>query len=60
MLQDKWRKENGRKRVPRNETIRIVKQAIKAAAKTFQVSADTIKASNIEALLKSGRFVVRS
>lgn len=60
MLQAGWRRHHGRRRVPPVETKKMIRAAIKEAAAAFKVPAGTISASNIEALLKSGRIVVRN
>lgn len=55
-----WRNEHRRKRVPGREVDQIIAYATAEAAKEFHIPVNTIKKSNIRALLKSGRFVVPS
>ncbi len=60
MLQVGWRKHHGRERVPRDVTVAMIRAAIREAVKAFDIPVGSINASNIEALLKSGRIVVRN
>jgi hypothetical protein len=50
-----WRKEHGRKRVPRVDTEEMISRRIDQAAKAFVVPVASIKKGNIRNILKAGR-----
>jgi len=54
-----WRAQNKRKRTLPRARRQIIDDARVKAAETFGVPVDAIKTGNVEALLKSGRIVVR-